>query len=193
MELRLWLAWGVSLTVPLQHGAPEGHWTTIGIRLIGHWTALHVCDSCRSQAIKAGRVQSWESSLMMITTFLMVTTYLMITAHLRKCIGMQTTLRIRGHDDDVNAVVFLDDSSNLVASGSDDTLIKASPPSDFSAPRITLLAREVLEQHFAFYPESPAYSSLPPCQGLQRGLNKHCGAFSYGIGGRCAAIGQLAC
>ena len=44
---------------------------------------------------------------------------------------MQTTLRIRGHDDDVNAVVFLDDSSNLIASGSDDTLIKVGPPSDF--------------------------------------------------------------
>lgn len=39
---------------------------------------------------------------------------------------MQTTLRIRGHDDDVNAVAFLDDSSNLIASGSDDTLIKVT-------------------------------------------------------------------
>ena len=101
-------------------------------------------------------MQSWESSLMMIPTYLMIPAYLMITAHVRRRIGMQTTLRIRGHDDDVNAVVFLDDSSNLVASGSDDTLIKASPPSDFSAPRITLLAREMQEQHFAFYPESPA-------------------------------------
>ena len=41
---------------------------------------------------------------------------------------MQTTLRIRGHDDDVNAVAFLDDSSNLIASGSDDTLIKVTAP-----------------------------------------------------------------
>ena len=36
----------------------------------------------------------------------------------------QTTLRIKGHDDDVNAVAFMDDSSNLIASGSDDTLLK---------------------------------------------------------------------
>lgn len=44
----------------------------------------------------------------------------------RCCHVMQTTLRIRGHDDDVNAVAFLDNSSNLIASGSDDTLIKVS-------------------------------------------------------------------
>ena len=46
----------------------------------------------------------------------------------RCCHGMQTTLRIRGHDDDVNAVTFLDNSSNLIASGSDDTLIKVTSP-----------------------------------------------------------------
>ena len=39
-------------------------------------------------------------------------------------VALQTTLRIKGHDDDVNAVAFMDDSSNLIASGSDDTLIK---------------------------------------------------------------------
>ena len=38
--------------------------------------------------------------------------------------ALQTTLRIKGHDDDVNAVAFMDDSSNLIASGSDDTLLK---------------------------------------------------------------------
>lgn len=42
-------------------------------------------------------------------------------------VTVQTTLRIRGHDDDVNAVAFLDDSSNLIASGSDDTLLKVGP------------------------------------------------------------------
>lgn len=36
----------------------------------------------------------------------------------------QTILRIAGHDDDVNAVAFLDSGSNLIASGSDDSLIK---------------------------------------------------------------------
>jgi WD40 repeat protein len=55
---------------------------------------------------------------------------------------MQTTLRIPGHDDDVNAVVFLDDSSNLIASGSDDTLIKVSHVSEILAPWIKLLARD---------------------------------------------------
>lgn len=84
---------------------------------------------------------------LMVTTDLMITAYLMNTAHVRRCIGMQTTLRIRGHDDDVNAVVFLDDRSNLVASGSDDTLIKASRTSDCSSPRITVLARETLEYY----------------------------------------------
>ncbi len=37
---------------------------------------------------------------------------------------LQTVLRITGHQDDVNAVAFLDGSSHLIASGSDDTLIK---------------------------------------------------------------------
>ncbi|CAL8463196.1 g2730 [Coccomyxa elongata] len=36
----------------------------------------------------------------------------------------KTVLRITGHQDDVNAVAFLDGSSHLIASGSDDTLIK---------------------------------------------------------------------
>jgi WD repeat-containing protein 23 len=40
---------------------------------------------------------------------------------------VQTVLRITGHQDDVNAVAFLDSSSHLIASGSDDTLIKVSP------------------------------------------------------------------
>ena len=39
----------------------------------------------------------------------------------------QTTLRIAGHDDDVNAVAFLDAGSHLIATGSDDSLIKARP------------------------------------------------------------------
>ena len=76
---------------------------------------------------------------------------------------MQTTWRIRGHDDDVNAVVFLDDSSNLLASGSDDTLIKVGPPSDISAPRIIPPARDPLEHSSASCVESPACNSLPPC------------------------------
>ena len=38
----------------------------------------------------------------------------------------QTVLRITGHQDDVNAVAFMDESSHIIASGSDDTLIKAS-------------------------------------------------------------------
>lgn len=40
---------------------------------------------------------------------------------------VQTVLRITGHQDDVNAVAFLDSSSHLIASGSDDTLIKVGP------------------------------------------------------------------
>jgi WD40 repeat protein len=41
---------------------------------------------------------------------------------------LQTTLRIAGHDDDVNAVAFLDAGSSLIATGSDDSLIKARCP-----------------------------------------------------------------
>ena len=37
---------------------------------------------------------------------------------------LQTTTRIRGHKDDVNAVAFLDESSNIIVSGSDDHLVK---------------------------------------------------------------------
>ena len=43
-------------------------------------------------------------------------------------LGAQTTLRIAGHDDDVNAVVFLDAGSHLIATGSDDSLIKVCLP-----------------------------------------------------------------
>lgn len=34
-------------------------------------------------------------------------------------------LRIPGHEDDVNAVAFVDESPHILASGSDDFLIKA--------------------------------------------------------------------
>ena len=44
------------------------------------------------------------------------------------CCWAQTTLRIAGHDDDVNAVVFLDAGSHLIATGSDDSLIKVCLP-----------------------------------------------------------------
>lgn len=37
---------------------------------------------------------------------------------------MQTTLRVKAHQDDVNAVTFADDSPNVIVSGSDDALIK---------------------------------------------------------------------
>ena len=37
---------------------------------------------------------------------------------------MQTVLSIEAHDNDVNAVAFMDESSNVIASGSDDHLIK---------------------------------------------------------------------
>lgn len=41
------------------------------------------------------------------------------------CSGfMQTTLKVRAHNDDVNAVAFMDDNSNVVFSGSDDTELK---------------------------------------------------------------------
>lgn len=39
---------------------------------------------------------------------------------------MQTIQQIKAHHDDVNAVTFLDDSSNVIVSGSDDHLIKVS-------------------------------------------------------------------
>lgn len=38
----------------------------------------------------------------------------------------RTLFRIRGHDDHVNAVEFLDTSGNLIATGGDDSYIKAS-------------------------------------------------------------------
>lgn len=47
---------------------------------------------------------------------------------------MQTVLRITGHQDDVNAVAFLDGSSHLIASGSDDTLIKVSMLANLPLP-----------------------------------------------------------
>ncbi len=37
----------------------------------------------------------------------------------------QSVLRIPGHEDDVNAVAFVDESPHILASGSDDFLIKA--------------------------------------------------------------------
>ncbi len=37
---------------------------------------------------------------------------------------LQVTLQIKGHTDDVNAIAYLDDSNNILISGSDDTLVK---------------------------------------------------------------------
>ena len=36
-------------------------------------------------------------------------------------------MRIKGHQDDVNAIAYLDDSNNVLISGSDDTEIKVCP------------------------------------------------------------------
>ena len=37
---------------------------------------------------------------------------------------LQTTMRIRAHADDVNAVCYAEDSPNILVTGSDDSLIK---------------------------------------------------------------------
>ena len=37
---------------------------------------------------------------------------------------VQTVQTLEGHDDDVNAVAFMDDSCNIIASGSDDHAIR---------------------------------------------------------------------
>ena len=37
---------------------------------------------------------------------------------------LQVTMQIKGHTDDVNAIAYLDDSNNVLISGSDDTLVK---------------------------------------------------------------------
>ena len=42
------------------------------------------------------------------------------------CPAAQSTLRILGHEDDVNAVAFMDASPNIIVSGSDDTSIKVA-------------------------------------------------------------------
>ena len=43
---------------------------------------------------------------------------------LSACLPMQTVERRYAHNDDVNAVAYVDDSCQVVASGSDDKLIK---------------------------------------------------------------------
>ena len=37
---------------------------------------------------------------------------------------LQTTMRVRAHADDVNAVCYAEDSPNIIVTGSDDSLIK---------------------------------------------------------------------
>ena len=37
---------------------------------------------------------------------------------------VQVTLQIKGHTDDVNAIAYLDDSNNILISGSDDKFVK---------------------------------------------------------------------
>ncbi len=37
-------------------------------------------------------------------------------------------MQIKGHTDDVNAIAYLDDSNNILISGSDDTLVKVCIP-----------------------------------------------------------------
>ena len=36
-------------------------------------------------------------------------------------------MQIKGHTDDVNAIAYLDDSNNILISGSDDTFVKVCP------------------------------------------------------------------
>ena len=67
--------------------------------------------------------------------------------------ALQTTLRIKGHDDDVNAVAFMDDSSNLIASGSDDTLLKVRAEQLLSTllclfDRLRISCSPLLHRHF---------------------------------------------
>ena len=45
-------------------------------------------------------------------------------AVLSDCCALQCTETIKAHRDDVNAVCFMDDSNQVIASGSDDTLCK---------------------------------------------------------------------
>lgn len=55
-----------------------------------------------------------------------------------RAVPAQSVLRIPGHEDDVNAVAFMEASPNIIASGSDDTLIKvgsAGPPLLLLDPR----------------------------------------------------------
>ena len=51
---------------------------------------------------------------------------LLCSSRYRKCTGCppQVTVQIKGHTDDVNAIAYLDDSNNILISGSDDTLVK---------------------------------------------------------------------
>ena len=42
------------------------------------------------------------------------------------------TTQIKGHTDDVNAIAYLDDSNNVLISGSDDTIVKACFPHGLS-------------------------------------------------------------
>lgn len=47
-----------------------------------------------------------------------------ISVQATRAVPAQSVLRIPGHEDDVNAVAFMEASPNIIASGSDDTLIK---------------------------------------------------------------------
>ena len=40
------------------------------------------------------------------------------------CVYLQVLTRIKGHQDDVNAIAYLDDSNNVLISGSDDREVK---------------------------------------------------------------------
>ena len=60
--------------------------------------------------------------MMPITIVTSITTTVIV--HRRCPDGMQTLFQVRAHQDDTNAVAYLDDSANLIVSGSDDSLIK---------------------------------------------------------------------
>ena len=58
---------------------------------------------------------------------------------------LQVTMQIKGHTDDVNAIAYLDDSNNILLSGSDDKFVKVQ--SRLSGPnsyrRLWVLLRTV--------------------------------------------------
>ena len=75
---------------------------------------------------------------------------------------MQTTMRVKAHADDVNAVCYAEDSPNIIVTGSDDSLIKVvychrTKQSPAAVPRCAVLC---CAAPLSFYTSTPSQGCL---------------------------------